>query len=76
MAAVDSGDETALEQWLTVKQACERAGVSRRTIYNWMGTRLLTWRYAAGGTSRRIDPRSLMAEVRRRIEEKPRDIEE
>lgn len=37
---------------LMVKEACARAGVSRRTIYNWMGAGLIDFIRTAGGSPR------------------------
>lgn len=38
---------------VSIRQACELAGVSRRTLYNWMDAGKVEFRYTAGG-SRRI----------------------
>lgn len=38
--------------WLTVEQAREEAGVSRRTIYNWLHAGKLGWRRTVGGSLR------------------------
>ena len=38
---------------VSILKACELAGVSRRTIYNWMGSNKVEWLRTVGG-SRRI----------------------
>lgn len=38
---------------VSILKACELAGVSRRTIYNWMTAHKVEWLVTAGG-SRRI----------------------
>lgn len=43
---------------LNIKQACLRAGVSRRTLYNWMDTHKVEWIETVGG-GRRIYADSL-----------------
>jgi len=43
---------------VTINRACELAGVTRRTIYNWMQAGKLKTIRTAGG-SIRIDPASL-----------------
>jgi excisionase family DNA binding protein len=37
---------------LNITQACELAGVSRRTIYNWMNANKIDWTRTAGGQVR------------------------
>ena len=37
---------------VTIAQACEACGVSRRTIYNWLGDGTLRYRRTAGGNVR------------------------
>jgi excisionase family DNA binding protein len=37
---------------LTVTAACQRMGVSRRTLYNWMDAQRVEWLRTAGGTRR------------------------
>lgn len=39
-------------EWLTIAQACDRASVSRRTIYNWLHAGKLQTCRTAGGTLR------------------------
>src|SRR5262245_861915 len=41
--------------WLSVNEACEVAGVSRRTIYNWLGDNRLITRRTAGGSVRILE---------------------
>lgn len=41
-------------QTVTIKQACELVGVSRRTIYNWINQGLIETIYTAGGSQRII----------------------
>lgn len=43
---------------VSIRQACALAGVSRRTLYNWMDAGKVEFRYTAGG-SRRIYEDSL-----------------
>lgn len=40
---------------VSIMQACERAGVSRRTIYSWMAAGKLEYRRNAGGAVRIIE---------------------
>lgn len=58
-------DITADGRWLTVGEACVKAGVSRRTIYNWKASGHLTIRLTPTGRMRilagslfRVDPAS------------------
>jgi excisionase family DNA binding protein len=44
-------DETG-RQWVTIGEACLIAGVSRRTVYNWLQAGKLTTRRTAGGNLR------------------------
>lgn len=37
---------------LSIRQACERTGVSRRTIYNWIGANKIEYIRTAGGSIR------------------------
>lgn len=37
---------------LTIRQACIRASVSRRTLYNWMNEKRVSVVYTAGGSPR------------------------
>ena len=37
------------DQWLSINQACDLVGRSRRTIYHWIDKGLLTVRREAGG---------------------------
>ena len=37
---------------LSIVKACERAAVSRRTIYNWIATNKVTYVRTAGGSIR------------------------
>ncbi len=46
---------------LSITQACEAAGVSRRTIYNWLKDGRLAYKRTAGG-SIRIDADSLFVD--------------
>lgn len=40
------------ERWLTIQEACAEAGVTRRTIYNWLAAGKLQVRYTIGGGPR------------------------
>lgn len=42
------------ERTVSVNQACELVGVSRRTIYNWLESGKLEWVRTAGGSIRII----------------------
>ncbi len=42
----------ALDVWVTIAQACGIAGVSRRTIYNWLKAGRLVVQRTAGGAVR------------------------
>ncbi len=53
---------------LNIQQACERAGVSRRTIYNWLEKGLLEYVRTAGG-SVRIYADSLFRPAERAVNE-------
>lgn len=48
---------------LSIRQVCERLGVSRRTLYNWMNDGKLTFVKTPGG-SRRIYEDLLVREAR------------
>lgn len=37
---------------LTIDEACNRVGVSRRTIYNWITAKKIEWFRTAGGSIR------------------------
>lgn len=37
---------------VTITNACKLAGVSRRTLYNWMNAGLVEWVLSAGGPRR------------------------
>lgn len=39
-------------QTISIRQACERVGVSRRTIYNWMASGKIEYLRTAGGAVR------------------------
>lgn len=39
-------------QTISIRQACERVGVSRRTIYNWMASGKVEYVRTAGGAVR------------------------
>jgi excisionase family DNA binding protein len=47
--------ETTSERWITIMRACEVAGVSRRTIYNWIEKQLVTTKRTAGGSTRILE---------------------
>lgn len=51
MAVTAAIRSTHLEdlEWLTINQACQLVGRSRRTIYHWINKGLLTTRREAGG---------------------------
>jgi excisionase family DNA binding protein len=56
MKLIDTGD-----RWITIDQAREAVGVSRRTIYNWLNEgRIIARRTAGGGV--RIQEASLWRE--------------
>lgn len=43
------------ERWLTIEQALVVAGVTRRTIYNWMKEGRLRTKRTAGGSTRILE---------------------
>lgn len=45
-------DHRSDEPTLSIKQACDLAGVSRRTIYNWIDRDKVRYRRNAGGAIR------------------------
>lgn len=47
-----TGQTSGLARTLSIKQACAYAGVSRRTIYNWMAAGKLTRLETPGGSAR------------------------
>jgi len=53
--------------WISIMRACEVAGVSRRTIYNWLASGKIEYVRTAGGAVR-IDPATLF-----RPPEQPRE---
>lgn len=57
-------DSTGLQKTLSINQACIYAGVSRRTIYNWMAAGKLT-RLETPGGSARFWPHELVREPKR-----------
>lgn len=46
---------SSAERWISVNQACAAVGVSRRTIYNWIGAGKLQVRHTAGGAPRILE---------------------
>ena len=45
-------DNAVSDQTLSIKEACQVVGVSRRTIYNWIAAGKVTYRRTAGGAVR------------------------
>lgn len=43
------------DRYISIMRACEVAGVSRRTIYNWLNAGKLTIKRTAGGSVRILE---------------------
>jgi excisionase family DNA binding protein len=62
------------ERTLNIQQAMAVAGVSRRTIYNWIAAGKLTYRRTAGGSLRILESSLWQPDESTRLTTDPRHI--